>query len=176
GGSPGGALGRACSGTWKCGSSNCQSGFCSKAFSCQAVGDVCRSDDECCDHSCSATAGGVGRCLDTSGGGGSNCVQAGEPCTGGSRCCSPVGSGPGSGVTVCQAAEGCRLTGAWCTSTPSCCGGGDPTSNVSCTGICNNGNACSPVGNICGAKVLPDGGSTNAKQDCCNGSISSGGQ
>src|SRR5262249_57795654 len=101
----------------------------------------------------------------------------GELCTnGGSNCCSRLCNDPGSGVTVCQAAEGCRLTGTWCTSTTSCCGGGDPTSNVTCAGICDNGNACAPVGNICGPPVLPDRGHINANQDCCNGKISSGGQ
>jgi len=37
------------------------------------------------------------------------------------------------------------------------------------TGRCDQGNACNPVGNICGAPVLPDGGSINAPQDCCDG-------
>ncbi len=36
-------------------------------------------------------------------------------------------------------------------------------------GRCDNGQACNPVGNICGAPVLPDGGKINASQDCCDG-------
>jgi hypothetical protein len=37
------------------------------------------------------------------------------------------------------------------------------------SGRCSNGTACNPEGNICGAPVLPDGGSINAAQDCCDG-------
>jgi len=54
------------------------------------------------------------------------------------------------------------------------CRGADAGSDT--TGRCDQGNACNPVGNICGAHVLPDGGSVNAPQDCCNGHVSSGGQ
>jgi len=180
---PGGScnvIGQTCSTGSDCCSTNCQGGFCARAYSCQAVDDICRSDDECCGHACSANDGGVGHCLEVTGGGGGNCTQAGEPCSNGSNCCSRFCTDPGSGVTVCQAAEGCRLTGTWCTDTASCCGGGDPTSQVECnSGTCDNGNACAPSGNICGAPVvpLPDGGfgSINANQDCCNGKISNGG-
>jgi len=179
---PGGScnvLGQSCSSGSQCCSTNCQSGFCSKAYSCQAVGDICRSNDECCGHACTVNDGGVGRCASVSGGGGGGCDQAGEPCSGGSHCCSRICIDPGSGVTVCQAAEGCRLTGTWCTDDQSCCGGGtNPNGSVLCrsadagsmtTGRCDQGNACNPVGNICGAPVLPDGGSINAPQDCCDG-------
>ena len=121
-----------------------------------------------------------------SGSGGGGCDQAGEPCTsGGSTCCSRICIDPGSGATVCQSAEGCRLTGTWCTDDQSCCGGGtNPNGSVTCrgadagsmtTGRCDHGNACNPVGNICGAHVLPDGGAINAPQDCCDGHVSNGG-
>ena len=180
---PGGSckvVGQSCSTGSECCSTNCQSGFCAKAYSCQSVGDVCRSNDECCGHACTANNdGGVGRCASVSGGGGGGCDQAGEPCSGGSTCCSRICIDPGSGVDVCQAAEGCRLTGTWCTDDQSCCGGGtNPNGSVDCrgadagaglTGRCDEGNACNPVGNICGAPVLPDGGSINAPQSCCDG-------
>jgi hypothetical protein len=181
---PGGSckvLGQSCSTGTECCSTNCQSGFCSKAYSCQPVGDICRSNDECCGHACTANDGGVGRCASVSGGGGGGCDQAGEPCNGGTNCCSRICIDPGSGVTVCQAAEGCRLTGTWCTEEQSCCGGGtNPNGTVQCrgadagsmtTGRCDEGNACNPVGNICGKAHLPDGGilSINAPESCCNG-------
>src|SRR5262249_17254012 len=172
-------LGQSCSSGSQCCSTNCQSGFCSKAYSCQPVGDICRSNDECCGHACTATDGGVGRCASVTGGGGGGCDQAGEPCTGGTNCCSRTCIDPGSGATVCQEAEGCRITGVWCTDDQSCCGGGtNPNGTVQCrgadagsmtTGRCDQGNACVAVGTICGAPVLPDGGSVNAQQDCCDG-------
>ena len=169
--------GQSCSTGSECCSTDCQSGFCSKAYFCQPVSDVCRSNDECCGHSCSAANdGGVGRCqLVTGGGGTTGCNQAGEPCSGGSTCCSRMCIDPGSGVTVCEAAEGCRLTGTWCTDDQSCCGGGtNPNGSVTCAGAdagagrCDNGQSCNPTGNICGAPVLPDGGHINASQNCCN--------
>jgi hypothetical protein len=68
-------------------------------------------------------------------------------------------------------AGGCRLTGTWCNGAQECCGGGtNPNGSVQCIGgRCDNGQACNPVGNICGAPVLPDGGKINASQDCCDG-------
>ena len=170
--------GQSCGSGSECCSTNCQSGFCAKAYYCQPVGDVCRSNDECCGQSCSANGdGGVGRCAQPSvGGGTTGCDQAGEPCSGGSNCCSRMCIDPGSGTTVCEAAEGCRLTGTWCTDDQACCGGGsNPNGSVHCegadagvVGLCDNGTSCNPTGNICGAPVLPDGGHINASQNCCN--------
>jgi hypothetical protein len=124
---------------------------------------------------CSSTAGAAGRCLIVNGGGGGGCLQDGNPCpNGGSNCCTRVCIDLGTGVPVCQIAGGCRLTGDWCTSDQSCCGGGtNPNGTVMCTGApngrCDNGQACNPSGNICGAHVLPDGGAINASQNCCDG-------
>jgi hypothetical protein len=111
--------------------------------------------------------GGAGACFVGPGG----CIQEGEPCAGGSTCCSRICFNPGSGTTVCQAAGGCRLTGTACSTAQECCGGGtNPNNSVQCSGNrCDNGQACNPVGNICGAPVLPDGGKINASQDCCDG-------
>jgi hypothetical protein len=36
-------------------------------------------------------------------------------------------------------------------------------------GRCDNGQSCNPSGNICGAAVLPGGGSINASQNFCDG-------
>ncbi len=156
-------LGQACGSAGECCSSNCVGGFCARAFSCQANGDVCTSDDECCGHSCSTDAG-AGRCVFVTGGGGGGCIQEGNPCSGGSNCCSRICFDPGSGATVCLPASGCRLTGSWCTDAQACCGGGtNPNGSVQCTdGRCDNGQACNPAGNICGAPVLRDGGKINA--------------
>jgi len=68
---PGGScnvIGQTCSTGSDCCSTNCQGGFCARAYSCQAVDDICRSDDECCGHACSANDGGVGHCLEVTGG------------------------------------------------------------------------------------------------------------
>jgi hypothetical protein len=171
---PGGTckvIGQGCAADPECCSTNCQSGVCSKAYYCQATGDICRANDECCGHVCSANNdGGVGRCIEVTGGGGGGCTQEGNPCSGGSTCCSRICFDPGSGANVCLPAEGCRLTGTWCPDTQSCCGGGtNPNGSVMCTeGRCDNGQSCNPVGNICGAPVLPDGGKINASENCCN--------
>jgi hypothetical protein len=73
------------------------------------------------------------------------------------------------------------MTGLACIDEQSCCGGGtNPNGSVMCEkldpahtyGRCDNGQACNPVGNICGAPFdLPDGGifKVNASQDCCDG-------
>ncbi len=93
---------------------------------------------------------------------------------GASTCCSRTCVDIGGGVPVCQFASGCRLTGESCTKNDECCGGGShPNGTVVCQGApngrCDNGQACNPVGNICGAPVLPNGESINASQNCCDG-------
>ena len=68
------------SGAVRAQSTNGQGGYCARAYSCQAVDDICRSNDECCGHACSANNdGGVGRCASVSGGGGGGCDQAASP-------------------------------------------------------------------------------------------------
>src|SRR5262249_24549720 len=100
--------------------------------------------------------------------GGGGCIQDGNPCPmGASNCCSRVCLDLGSGAPVCQIAGGCRLTGDWCGDDQSCCGGGgNPNGSGECRrapdGRCDNGNACNPVGNICGLNV-------NASENCCDG-------
>lgn len=171
GGSGCGVLGESCGSGSECCSTNCTDGRCARAYSCQATGDICLGDDECCGGTCSRNDGVAGVCLAVSGGGGTGCNADGNPCTKGTTCCSRICADPGSGVTVCQPASGCRLTGNSCSSDDACCGGGsNPNGSVKCTaGRCDNGQACNPVGNICGADVLPGGGSINASQNCCDG-------
>jgi len=181
-----GVIGQACTSGTGCCSTNCQGGVCVRAYSCQANGDICLQNSDCCGNVCSAAGGGAGVCLAISGGGGGGCTQDGNPCSSGTGCCSRVCVDPGSGATVCQPVDGCRLTGDFCLSTNACCGGGvNPNGTVQCrpdavgSGRCDNGQACNGVGNICGAPHLldggvatyPDGGTirVNAPQDCCDG-------
>jgi hypothetical protein len=180
-------LGEACGARSECCSTNCQGGVCVRAYYCQANGDVCTAGSQCCGGVCSSDGGTAGRCLNITGGGGGGCTQEGNPCSGntvadggfatGGGCCSRICFDPGSGAPVCLPAGGCRLTGTFCNSNQSCCGGGtNPNGSVVCQGApagrCDNGTACNPVGNICGApQSLPDGGTfkINASQDCCDG-------
>jgi hypothetical protein len=175
GGETCGTIGETCTSTAGCCSTNCRSGLCAPAFSCQADGDICRGNSDCCGNVCSATSPSTpGRCERVTGGGAGGCTQGGNPCESGTGCCSRICIDLGSGAKVCQIAGGCRLTGTSCTDDQSCCGGGsNPNGSVVCEGApngrCDNGQSCNPVGNICGAPVLPSGGSINASQNCCDG-------
>lgn len=173
-------VGQACGADGDCCSTNCQAGICARAYSCQAYGDICTNNAECCGNACSAPDGGVGRCQMITGGGGGGCTQDGNPCSGGSGCCSRTCVDLGYGATVCQPVGGCKLTGNYCRQDSDCCGGGkfpdggaiNPNGTVKCVGgRCDNGQSCNGVGNICGAGTLPDGGAVdiNASQNCCDG-------
>jgi hypothetical protein len=155
----------------ECCSKNCQNGVCARSYTCKAYGDLCTRDNECCGNDCTAADGGVGRCNQIKGGGGSGCTQDGNPCSGGSGCCSRTCVDLGYGTTVCQPVGGCKLTGNYCTGDAICCGSGT-VSNVTCNeGRCGNGNNCQPTGNICGSGKMPDGGviNINAPENCCDG-------
>ncbi len=166
-------LGDSCASNGQCCSTLCKSGACAKAYYCQPNGDRCSANAECCGRACSVNDGGVGYCLNVTGGGGGGCTQEGNPCSGGSGCCSRTCFDPGSGATVCLPVGGCRLTGTACNGEDDCCGGGvNPNGSVLCiAGRCDNGQSCNGVGNICGTATLPDGGTVmiNASQNCCNG-------
>ncbi len=169
--------GQSCGSGGECCSTNCQGGTCAPAYTCRAGGDLCYGDGDCCSNLCSKNDGSAGFCRTPSGG----CIQDGLPCSSGTNCCTRVCSDPGTGVKVCLPASGCRMTGNSCTDAQACCGGGsNPNGSVQCDkevatddyGRCDNGQACNPVGNICGAVFnLPDGGTftVNASQNCCNG-------
>ncbi|MEI9952874.1 MAG: hypothetical protein WDO74_28855 [Pseudomonadota bacterium] len=107
-------------------------------------------------------------------------------CDGCGDCCSRLCAPGPSGVSICQPASGCHVTGDLCRKDSDCCGG-DATSglpgagNGSChlepgaqVGICSNPvnggkNACNPEGNVC--HYLADQGyacnSSSARSDCC---------
>jgi hypothetical protein len=169
--------GQKCSLGSECCSTNCDDGYCAPQSTCKATEDVCYDDLDCCSKLCSRNDGSAGYCILPPGG----CVQDGMPCEGASNCCTRICADPGSGVTVCLSATGCVMTGAACLDEQACCGGGtNPNGSVMCErqssadafGRCDNGQACNPVGNICGAPFpLPDGGTfkVNASQDCCDG-------
>ncbi|MEI9940973.1 MAG: hypothetical protein WDO69_27465 [Pseudomonadota bacterium] len=107
-------------------------------------------------------------------------------CNGCGDCCSRLCAPGPSGVSICQPASGCHVTGDLCKENSDCCGG-DATSglpgagNGRCevdagakVGICTNPvnggkNACNPEGNVC--HYLADQGyacnSSSARSDCC---------
>ncbi len=160
-----------------CCSQNCVNGKCARAYTCQADGDLCSFNGDCCGNTCkdasgtvlTAPTGVVGRCVDPSGG----CIQDGNPCAlSGGKCCTGLCRDPGSGAAVCIPATGCRVTGDWCTATVDCCGG-STSNSVTCEAQlgnrCDQGQACNAPGVTCGAPVLPGGGHIPASQDCCDG-------
>src|SRR5262249_28784841 len=75
-------LGEACTSTaaGACCSTNCQGGVCVRAFACQANGDICSKNSDCCGNACGSVDGGVGRCVFVAGGGAGGCLQDGNPC------------------------------------------------------------------------------------------------
>lgn len=165
--------GQACGANGDCCSTNCQGGICKPAYSCQANDDICLKNEDCCGGVCSQNSTGTpGRCVAVGGSGGGNCVQDGNPCTGGSTCCSRVCVDLGYGATVCQPVNGCRPTGDYCAADGVCCGGEKVSNAVDCReNRCDKPNGCNPVGNICGSGMLPDGGiiDVNAREACCDG-------
>jgi hypothetical protein len=168
---------QACTSGAECCSTNCQGGFCVAAWSCRANNDLCLKDVDCCSFKCSKNDGSAGYCVTPPGG----CIQDGMPCSGGSNCCTRICVDPGTGATVCLPASGCEMTGSACLNDQACCGGGtNPNGSVKCGrdvatdtyGRCDNGQACNPVGNICGAIFTNADGTTfsvNASQNCCDG-------
>jgi hypothetical protein len=151
-------------------------GACAPAYNCQANGDVCSKDADCCGNACSVNDGGAGYCMFVRGGASGGCLQDGNPCpNGGENCCSRTCVDLGSGAPVCAPATGCRVTGNFCLATSNCCGGApNPNGTVTCdssTSRCNLGISCEPPGIICGNAKLADGGtlSINAPVDCCTG-------
>jgi hypothetical protein len=150
------------------------------AYSCQAYGDICDSNLDCCSAVCDLAGGTVGRCTETTGA--TSCGQDGVPCTKGNDCCTQVCIDLGGGVPVCAVASGCRVSGDTCENTQQCCGGGtNPNGSVICetSSRCDNGTSCNGLGTVCGKPVyadggpvlLPDGGvfTVAYNTNCCNG-------
>ena len=170
-------VGQRCDDDQQCCSTSCLGGFCTAQAECRATDDLCFGDLDCCTNLCSKNDGSPGACVLPPGG----CNQGGMPCASNSNCCTRICADPGTGATVCLAASGCRMTGLSCLDAQSCCGGGtNPNGSVLCAresvdntfGRCDNGTACNPVGNICGASFpMPDGSTftVSASQNCCDG-------
>jgi hypothetical protein len=116
----------------ECCSQLCSEGVCSLGSSfCAQMQDVCAADGDCCSGNCQRSSGQeIGKCGQVPAGA-SNCTGvAGTVCGDCNECCSrlcaPFGD---TGVSICQAAGGCRLTGELCQSDLDCCGG-DPKSGL----------------------------------------------
>jgi hypothetical protein len=177
------SAGNRCDDSEDCCSGLCSNGLCSLGSSyCVQVEDICGGDSDCCSGNCQIESGmTLGRCGDVpmgasncSGVAGTVCGECNECC---SRLCAPFGD---SGVSICQAAGGCRLTGELCSSDLDCCGG-DPMSelpgagNVVCDvpvgsslGVCRNAMGCSPQGNVCHLQDYACKVSA-APNNCCDG-------
>jgi hypothetical protein len=120
-----------------------------------------------------ATAGSCG-VINTTGAGG--CMPDGQACADGGNCCSRLCVTTNTGGHVCQVASGCRVEGDICYHDSDCCSvqnqqtGAcvlDTTANTS-VGRCRNPMGCDPEGNVCGGDPSADGGTVNARQDCCD--------
>lgn len=185
--------GNQCNANSDCCSSVCTNGTCSGSVSfCRQTGDVCAKDTDCCGGICDIQSGAkIGLCATPAAPGGTQCLVAGEVCSGGatgdggtvpqcggsccSRACGPYGP---TGVYVCQPASGCRPTGEVCTKDADCCGSsavpGGGNGSVHCSkaagekvGRCDNGTSCRPAGAVC--KLATS--SCNAENNCCAGNV-----
>ncbi len=152
--------GNACDNGAECCSNLCNldAGTCLLGASyCVQPGDVCDSDAQCCGGVCVMGEGELGYCgLLPQGGtdcGGerNNGLLAGSVCGGQddcdsccSRTCAPYGP---SGLSVCQPAGGCRISGELCREDSDCCGGADEGTLPGAGGaLCLKQNASDPVG------------------------------
>lgn len=181
--------GNECSGNGDCCSGLCDaSKHCALGGSfCIQPGDVCARDGDCCTANCVIDAGhSVGACAAPPKGPAYCTKVDGMLCSGCGDCCSRLCAPGPSGVSICQPASGCHVTGDLCLKDTDCCGGDATTGlpgagNGSChldagakIGICTNPvnggkNACNPEGNVC--HYLADPGyactSSSARSDCC---------
>jgi hypothetical protein len=181
-------LGNACgtgdagSGSNDCCSQNCENNVCVRAAGCQATGDVCYRNGDCCAGACNiATGAAAGVCVNPNTPGVGNCGVDGQPCNGAQDCCSALCVPTIYGGHACQTVSGCRVEGDLCRTASDCCSGQlanpypqacvlDTTINPP-IGRCRNppGNICmgNPEGNVCGGAPGSDGSMTT-RQDCCD--------
>ncbi|GAC1394562.1 MAG: hypothetical protein NVSMB47_03730 [Polyangiales bacterium] len=183
-GNPCAAGGDCCSGLCTGGTCDIHSSFCFQ------IGDACTTGSACCSGICNIAAGAtLGSCglpptgpSFCSGVDGTKCGACTDCC---SRVCAPYGP---SGVSICQPAEGCHVTGDLCTKDGDCCGAagtglpgdghvtcdksGDPAGLI---GICRNPMACNPEGAVCHYKSAAVCGTSAARADCCGALGSKGG-
>ena len=177
-----------------CASKFCNNGICSNPSFCVQTGDTCSGAAECCGGVCTKAAGStLGICSVASASGAGNCLNAGVVCPqsmppalcGGQCCSKSCAPYAPTGVDVCQPESGCRVTGSICMQNADCCGAlgspgsnkggpGGQAANVTCSkaagatvGRCDNGNACSPAGNICRLAAF----SCSATDTCCAGNV-----
>jgi hypothetical protein len=173
---------------------DCCSGLCDDTKHCKQgssfciqPGDSCSRDGDCCTATCTIADGHtVGVCAAPPTGPAYCDKVDGMLCEGCGDCCSRLCAPGPSGVSICQPASGCHVTGDLCKQDTDCCGG-DPTSglpgagNGNChiepgakIGICSNpenggDNACNPEGNVC--HYLADAEyactSSSARSNCC---------
>ncbi len=153
--------GEACSETRACCSGVCAndgSGYysCQYIGGCRPYGEICRSDEECCNNPafsgpgvCDPINEEIGRCLNPNG-----CAPAGELCGSGYHDCCPCSTpdkSPGcpneNGDLFCQEtvfgvercfSDDCVLKDGECDGDEDCCGG------VCTDGVCNAGLECLP--------------------------------
>ena len=174
--------------------SDCCSGLCDGTKHCALTSsfciqpsDACARDGDCCTANCVIASGhAVGACAPPPTGPAYCTKVDGMLCAGCGDCCSRLcGPGP-AGVSICQPASGCHVTGDLCLRDTDCCGG-DPASGLpgagngqchldpgSKIGICANPmnggtNACNPEGNVCHDLADPNYAcaSSSARSDCC---------
>ncbi len=195
------SAGNSCSANGDCCSGLCDTdaGTCLLGASyCVQRFDACSSDAQCCGGSCVMGDGLLGYCDLVSAGmnNGTDCgglanngLFAGSVCDGDckvccSKTCAPYGP---SGVSICQPAGGCRISGELCREDNDCCGGEDGG-----TGFCRKENpddligqckytSCAPDGALCAvnkanAHLLACGESpaTNDGQKCCGKATADG--
>ena len=165
-----------------CCSENCQNGVCVRTSGCQASGDVCYRNGDCCTGVCNIASGAIaGFCTSPNTPGVGGCGVDGQPCNGAADCCSRECVPTLYGGLACQVASGCRVEGDICHQDSDCCSGQLPTPfNGACEldttlnppiGRCRQppGNICqgTPEGNVCGGAPGSDAGGS-ARQDCCD--------
>jgi len=173
---------------------DCCSGLCDDTKHCKLgssfcvqPGDTCANDTDCCTADCTIADGQtIGTCAAPPKGP-TYCTKVdGMLCEGCGDCCSRLCAPGPAGVSICQPASGCHVTGDLCLKDTDCCGGDDASGlpgagNGSCkldagakVGVCvnpmNGGkNACNPEGNVC--HYLQDQeytcSSSSARSDCC---------
>jgi hypothetical protein len=177
------AAGDAAIGSNNCCSQNCQNSTCVRTSGCQASGDVCFRNGDCCTGVCNIANGAIaGICIDPSTPGVGGCGVDGQPCAGDADCCSRECVPTVYGGYACQVASGCRVEGDVCRMDSDCCSGQLSTpfpgaceldTTVSPPiGRCREppGSICqgTPEGNVCGGGPNTDGGGGVARNNCCH--------
>jgi hypothetical protein len=118
---------------------------------CRSEGEVCGTDEECCQGPCVADSSGAKLCRSSG-----ICNVVGEACTGPSQCCSNACADIGNGFKICQYIGGCRPDKERCDKNTDCCTGtceADPAGGVK---RCQRTNDCGGVGGGAGPGEICD--------------------